>query len=221
MRIIGFSTGATGKNGNVDRLVKAVMTRSGHAYEFVKLTDLTYSGCKGCVHLCAQPQVCILQDDLLPHYAQIVDADAVVVGSPVYFGSINAQAISFIERFFGYRHVSVAIEGKPFVLVGAGSMGVKRVEKSFRQWLRPFRVDVLDCVTFRSAMPPCLTCGRHKACNIGGLHYMHGEAVHEMDITAEMFTAWENDPATVAAVDAAAAKLRDLEAVSGETEPTQ
>jgi multimeric flavodoxin WrbA len=210
MGIIGFSTGATGKTGNVDRLVVAVMEQSGQAYEFVKLTDLTYSGCKGCVHLCAKPQVCKLQDDLAPYYARILEADAIVLGSPVYFGSINAQAISFIERFFGYRHVSVAIEGKPFVLVGSGSMGVKRIKKSFHKWLRPFRVDVVDCVTYKSEMPPCLTCGRHKACNIGGLHYMHGEAVHEMDITPGMFTAWEDDPDTVSAVSAAAAKLSEL-----------
>ena len=107
-----FSTGATGKSGNVDRLARAVMEQSGQPYEFVKLTDLTYSGCKGCVHLCARPQVCKLQDDLLSYYARILEADAVVLGSPVYFGSINAQAISFIERFFGYRHVSVAIDGE-------------------------------------------------------------------------------------------------------------
>jgi multimeric flavodoxin WrbA len=210
MTIIGFSTGATGKTGNVDRLVQAVMEQSGQPYEFVKLTDLTYSGCKGCVHLCAKPQVCTIEDDLHSYYARILEADAVVLGSPVYFGSINAQTISFIERFFGYRHVSVAIEGKPFVLLGAGSMSVKRIKKSFHQWLRPFRVDILDCVTYQSKMPPCLTCGRHKACSIGGLHYMYGEAVHEMDITPGMLTAWEDDPETVAAVGAAAAKLSEV-----------
>jgi len=210
MSIIGFSTGARGKESNVDRMVKAITEQSGHAFEFVKLTDLTYSGCRGCVHLCAKPQVCMLQDDLFPYYRKILRADAVVLGSPLYFGSINSLAISLIERFFGYRHVSIAIRGKPFVLVGSGSLGVNAIERSFRRWLRPFDVDVLDCVTYRSEMPPCLTCGRHRACSIGGLYYVHGEAAHTMDITPEMFTAWEDNPETVAAVEAAAAKLARL-----------
>ena len=80
--IIGFSAGATGCDSNVDRMVKAIMDKSGLESEFVKLTDLTYSGCKGCVQLCAKHQVCKLEDDLLPYYEKIKEADAVVVGSP-------------------------------------------------------------------------------------------------------------------------------------------
>ena len=210
MGLIGLSTGAAGKECNVDRLVQAILEQSGHPYEYHKLTDLTYSGCKGCVHLCAKPQVCMLPDDLLPIYAKLREADAVVLGSPFYFGSINARAISFIERFFGYRHVEVAIEGKPFILAGVAGLGVDRVKASFRRWLRPFRVDVIDCVVYQSEMPPCLHCGRHRECDIGGLHYMHGEAVHDMRITPDMRHNWEDDPGTVDAVRAAAVKLQEL-----------
>jgi hypothetical protein len=152
----------------------------------------------------------MLPDDLQPIYAKLREADAVVLGSPFYFGSINARAISFIERFFGYRHVEIAIENKPFTLVGVASMGVERVEASFRQWLRPFRVDILDCVVYRSEMPPCLHCGRHRECDIGGLHYMHGEAVHDMRITPHMVHNWEDDPETVNAIQSAAAQLQGL-----------
>ena len=55
MSILGFSAGAVGREGNVDRMVKAILDRSGHDTEFVKLTDLTYSGCKGCADQCAEP----------------------------------------------------------------------------------------------------------------------------------------------------------------------
>ena len=122
MKVIGFSSGGAGHVGNVDLMVKAIMAKSGHEAEFVKLTELNYSACKGCVQLCAGPQVCRLVDDLLPYYQKIKDADAVVVGSPVYFNTLNGAAASFIERFFGYRHVTSAIKGKPFVLVVCGCM---------------------------------------------------------------------------------------------------
>ena len=86
MNVIGFSSGGAGREGNADRMVKAILEKSGHDTEFVKLTELNYSACKGCVQLCAAPQVCRLEDDLLPYYQKLKEADAVVLGSPIYFG---------------------------------------------------------------------------------------------------------------------------------------
>ena len=56
MKVIGFSAGSVGREGNIDRMVKAILEKTGHEVEFIKLTDLDYSGCKGCVQLCAKPQ---------------------------------------------------------------------------------------------------------------------------------------------------------------------
>jgi multimeric flavodoxin WrbA len=210
MNVLGFSAGSTGREGNVDRMVKAILDRSSADAEFVKLSDLSYSACKGCVQLCARPQVCMLDDDLRPYYAKIKEADAVVVGAPVYFDSINAMAASFIERFFGYRHVNIPIAGKPFILVVTGGLNVDRPSQEFREMLSSFEVNVLDVVTFQSRVPPCFKCGRHKQCTIGGLYQMLGDAAHELAITPEMFNQWENDQDAVAAVEKAAEKLRAL-----------
>ena len=210
MRIVGLSAGVINREGNVDRMVKAILDKSGFDAEFVKLTDLTYSGCKGCAQLCAKPQVCKLEDDLLPHYETIKQADAVVVGAPVYFGSVNAIATAFLERFYGYRHVTNAIAGKPFVLVTVGGMRPEKAEAHFRRLLQPFEVDILDSVIFGSNVPPCFICGRHRTCSIGGLYYMIGEAAHSLDITQDMFSVWEDDPKATAAVASAAEKLRAL-----------
>ncbi len=54
VKVIGFSAGAGGREGNVDRMVKAVLDGSGHDVEFVKLSELNYSACKGCVQLCVR-----------------------------------------------------------------------------------------------------------------------------------------------------------------------
>ena len=210
MKVIGFSAGVTGRDSNVDRMVKAILDKSGHATEFVKLTDLTFSGCKGCADLCAPPRVCQLDDDLLPYYQKVLEADAVVVGSPVYFGTINALTLAFIERFFGYRHVACAIKGKPFVLAVALGGLAEKATKHFKERLAPFEVNVLDVVTYQSGVPPCFVCGRHKVCTIGGLYQIMGDAAHTLDVTPEMFRAWEDNPATVAAIDAAADTLTRL-----------
>ncbi len=67
-KIIGFSAGVTGSDSNVDRMVKEIMGQTGYDSEFVKLTDVNYSACKGCVWLCAEPEICLLEDELLPYY---------------------------------------------------------------------------------------------------------------------------------------------------------
>jgi len=191
-------------------MVKAILDGSGHDVEFVKLTDLNYTGCKGCVHLCARPQVCKLDDDLLPYYEKIKEADAVVLGSSVYFGAINGMTSTFVERFFGYRHVNIPISGKPFVIAVAAAMEVDGPTEQLRTMLGHFEVDVVDTVTFQTRIPPCFKCGRHKECEIGGLYMMLGDAAKELTVAPEMFTRWEDDADTAGAIQKAAEKLRKL-----------
>ena len=210
MKVIGFSTGSVGREGNVDRMVKAILDMSGHDVEFVKLTDLDFSGCKGCVQLCALPQVCALEDDAQPYYEKVKEADAVVIGTPVYFGAITSTVCAFIERFFGYRHVDIPIAGKPFVTVVGGAMELDSAVQQFHKMLGAFEVNLIDTVQFTSRIPPCFKCGRHKECEIGGLYMMLGNAAKGLTITKEMFTRWEDDSATAAAINAAAEKLKNI-----------
>jgi len=208
LKVIGFSSGTVGRLGNVDRIVKTIMDKSGLENEFVKLTDLVYSGCKGCSWLCAKPQVCMLEDDLFPYYQKILEADAVIVGCPVYSGGMNAAALAFLERFHGYNHVTRVIKDKPFVGVVCGYRTIEAAVEQMRYKLR--REKLLEVVEYYSSAPPCVRCGRHQECSIGGLYKMIGKAAHSKTITPDMFHRWEDDPATVAAVEAAAAKLGSL-----------
>jgi len=210
MKVIGFSAGSVGREGNIDRMVKAILEKSGHEVEFVKLADLNYSGCKGCVQLCAKPRVCRLEDDARPFYHKIREADAVVIGTPVYFDTISAIAWAFVERFFGYRHVDIPIAGKPFVLVVGGALRLDSAVEQFHKVLRPFEVNVLETVRFSSKVPPCFKCGRHQECEIGGAYMMFGDAAKELKITKQMFSRWEDDSQVAAAVDAAAEKLKNI-----------
>jgi multimeric flavodoxin WrbA len=210
MKVIGFSAGSVGREGNIDRMVKAILDKSGHEVEFVKLADLNYSGCKGCVQLCAKPQVCKLADDAQPYYQKIKDADAVVIGTPVYFDTMTAMVWAFIERFFGYRHVDIPIADKPFVLVVGGALMLDSTVEQLHKILSMFEVNVLDTVRYQSKVPPCFKCGRHKECEIGGMYKMLGDAAKEVKITKEMFTRWEDDSQVAAAVDAAAEKLKNI-----------
>jgi hypothetical protein len=211
MKIMGFSSGVVGRESNVDRMVKVIMENRGAEYEFVKLNDLNYSACKSCVWLCAGPQICKLEDDLLPYYEKVRDADAVVLGSPIHFATVNAAMLAFISRLWGFRHVTIPIKNKPFVLAlsGAGNAQFDTSKDDFRRALMPFQVNILDVVSYYSRIPPCYSCGRHQECRIGGAFRIWGEKTSTLPITPDLFRSWEDRPDTVTKIEAASAKLRN------------
>ena len=211
MKIIGFSSGVVGRESNVDRMVKAIMAETGCESEFVKLNDLNYSACKSCGWLCAKPQLCKLEDDLLPYSQKIKEADAVVLGSPVHVGTINAAMVGFISRLWAFPHVTIPIKNKPLVLALCGAVGGKadNAAEDFRRALMGYQVNILDAVQYTSQIPPCYSCGRHQECSIGGAYRMWGEKAHTLSITPELFRKWEDDPETVARIKAAGKKLGD------------
>ena len=213
MKVIGFSSGVIGWDSNTDRMVKAIMEGSGHESEFVKLTDLNYSACKSCSWLCAKPQECMLEDDLLPFFKKIKEADALILGSSIHMGTVNAVMLSFLSRFFGYRHVTIPIKNKPIVLAVCG-FGLRdgtneQAIRDFERALMPFQVNIIDAVTYSSQIPPCFACGRIKECRIGGAYHKWGEEAHTMELTPDRFRRWEDDTETRARIDEAAGRLKD------------
>lgn len=211
MKVIGFSSGVVGRDSNVDRMVKAIMAETDCETEFVKLNDLNYSACKGCVELCAKPQVCMFDDDLKPYCQKVKDADAVVLGGADHFGTVNAAMVSFISRLWAFHHVTIPIKNKPFVLALCGASGGQgdSTLDDFRKLVNLYQVNLLDVVPYASHIPPCYSCGRHTECSIGGAYIMWGEKARTLEITPELFRKWEDDPETVSAVKAAGKKLSD------------
>ncbi|MDR1532010.1 MAG: flavodoxin family protein [Clostridiales bacterium] len=72
--------------------------------EFVYLYDLDFKGCVGC-HSCklldeSKFSRCALRDGLTPVLEKAVDADVILIGSPIYFSDITGETRSFLERFF-------------------------------------------------------------------------------------------------------------------------
>ena len=207
MSILGFSSGSVGRIGNVDRMVQAILDKSGRPSEFVKLTDLQFSGCKGCVELCAKPLECRLDDDAMPYYARIKEADAIVLGAPVYFSSPNTTMLAFLERFFGFRHVRIAVKDKPVVVV-LSARGPREVARDqFLARIAAFEMNVIDVVFFESHTYPCYRCGYHKTCTIGGLYHDLGEEAFQVKITPDLFKDWENQPKKHEAINETAEQL--------------
>ncbi|MDR3149693.1 MAG: flavodoxin family protein [Oscillospiraceae bacterium] len=107
MKILAIN-GAANKNRNTASMLKAAfdgaMSVPGAEGEIVNLYDLNYHGCIGC-HICKLKDEkffarCAVRDDLTPVLEKAIDADVILLGSPIYFSNITGNLLSFLERFY-------------------------------------------------------------------------------------------------------------------------
>src|SRR4030042_352817 len=74
----------------------------GQEIELVHLYDLHFRGCKSCFACKKRGGKsygrCAVKDGLTPVLEKVQEADALILGSPLYFGSITGEMKSFIER---------------------------------------------------------------------------------------------------------------------------
>ena len=91
MKILGI-VGSPRKGGNTEILVEEALTatrEAGAQTEIILLADKNIAGCDGCGS-CFETGVCKIKDDMQSIYPQLEAADAIIFGSPVYFGGVTA-----------------------------------------------------------------------------------------------------------------------------------
>ena len=69
---------------------------------FRDLNSMSIRGCQGC-NWCKEraSEFCVQNDDMQTIYRDLVDSDAVIVGSPIYMFQMSAQTKLMVDRFFG------------------------------------------------------------------------------------------------------------------------
>ena len=72
--------------------------------ELLHLYDYNYKGCISCF-ACKKKTVksygkCAVKDGLTPVLKKVNEADVIILGSPIYFGSVTGEMRSFLERLF-------------------------------------------------------------------------------------------------------------------------
>lgn len=128
MLIVGVN-GSPDRAGNTFTLLEAVLARCrelGARTEIIHVMDALEGQdnpyCVACSSPC--PETCHQNPNLADAFDILRDASALVVGSPVYFGTVSAQLKSFWDKSRSLRREK-ALVGKPgaAVSVGAGRFG--------------------------------------------------------------------------------------------------
>ena len=99
MKVIGI-VGSPRVGGNTEQLTQEalrILQEQGIETELVRLAEKKILPCTAC-GACESEETCTLDDDLLPLYHGVKEADGLILASPVFFGSATPQLKAFMDR---------------------------------------------------------------------------------------------------------------------------
>lgn len=94
-------SGSPRNGGNSDLLCDEFLkgaTMAGHSVEKIRVADKKIAPCLGCYHCKDHGGKCVYNDDMTEILQKMINADVLVLASPVYFYSICAQLKAVIDR---------------------------------------------------------------------------------------------------------------------------
>ena len=104
MKLLAIN-GSPRKTWNTATLLKNSVegaASQGAETELIHLYDLAFKGCISCFGCKTKEGKsygrCAVKDDLAPILEKVLESDVLILGSPIYFGSVTGEMQSFLER---------------------------------------------------------------------------------------------------------------------------
>jgi len=113
MKILGIVCSPR-KMGNTEILVKEALVgarESGATAELISVRGKNLQPCDGCLS-CRKTGKCHIKDDMFLFHKEMLEADGILLGSPVYFWTISAQAKIIIDRSLCLRYPFLKLANK-------------------------------------------------------------------------------------------------------------
>ena len=148
--------GSVRKDGNTETLAKAFADGASqrHEVELVSAADYRIHPCLGC-NRCysSEGHHCVQQDDMTAIYDKLMEADTVVIASPVYFYGISAQLKALVDRLHTPMRNEFRIKRLGLILVGAATLPdlFDPILLQYRMILRFFHLEDIGTVLVSGA----------------------------------------------------------------------
>lgn len=130
------------KNGNsallCDRFAQGAEEK-GHETEKVFLPSKNIGYCRGC-GVCGTTCKCVQKDDMAEILDKMVNADVIVLATPVYFYSMDGQMKTFIDRTVP-RYTEIKNKDFYYIMTAADTE-----KSSLSRTIEGFRGFTLDCL---------------------------------------------------------------------------
>ncbi len=139
-------TGSPRKKGVTARLAAAFQKGAKEAGHEVKRYDTPWmkvSPCKACCHCRKNDEKCIYDDDMTPLIGkdgEILNADLILLVSPVYYWGLTAQLKTVVDRFYAVGRSMREKNQKIMLISSAGDSdpavfnSIKAFYQSLRDW---------------------------------------------------------------------------------------
>jgi len=115
--IIKSSPRQHGNSATLADQVAAGAREAGANIESVFLSGMDMHPCDNC-EACVDTGMCVIDDDMQKLYPKLQQADAVVLASPIYWGTFCAQLKICIDRWYALWHSNENVfNGKPVGIV--------------------------------------------------------------------------------------------------------
>ena len=125
MKVIGIN-GSSRNDGNTAIIVGKVfdeLNKEGIETELIQLADYEIQPCRGCFACKGRSNCVFAKDSFAEIFNRMVEADGIILGSPVYSADVSAKMKAFLER------ADVVVATNPGLLrhkVGASVAAVRR-----------------------------------------------------------------------------------------------
>ncbi|MCJ7606028.1 MAG: flavodoxin family protein [Dehalococcoidales bacterium] len=127
MKVLGIM-GSPRIKSNTDLLLDEALkgaASAGAEVEKLVIDRLNITACKE-IYQCSKDGTCPLRDDMTGLYDKILEADAVIAASPIFFYTVSAQMMQFISRCqalwarrYILKNLDIPLKKGAFIGVGA------------------------------------------------------------------------------------------------------
>ena len=148
--------GSARKGGNTELLAKAFADGAGqrHDVELLSVADYHISPCLGCNRCYSnEGHRCVQQDEMTAVYDKFMEADTVVIASPVYFYGERAKLKALVDRLHTPMRNGFKIKKLGLILVGAATLPdlFDPILLQYRMILRFFHLEDIGTVLVKGA----------------------------------------------------------------------
>lgn len=122
-------SGSPRKGGNSEILCEQFMSgakESGNTVELIRISEKKIGYCTAC-YACKQTGKCIHKDDMEEILGKMMNADVIVLSTPVYFYTMSGQMKTLIDRTLSrYREIS----NKDFYFIATAADGIATMKRT-------------------------------------------------------------------------------------------
>ncbi len=100
MKVLGIN-GSSRKDGNTALIIGKVfeeLNKEGIKTELIQLADYDIQPCRGCFACKGRSNCVFAKDGFAEIFRRMVEADGIILGSPVYSADVSAKMKAFLER---------------------------------------------------------------------------------------------------------------------------